>query len=99
VADPDLGVGYAFWWHFGQDEGLLSDPGSSRPGAQEEPPRYAERAGYGDGVLMLTLGSELHLDARRSLLVEYGFWTQIVDDLGDFYDFVDTHIVQVGVTF
>lgn len=96
---PYVGVGYAFWWHFGYDDGLLAGAGPSRPGAAPTPAHYAARAGYGDGVLMLTVGSELHLDRQWSVLLEYGFWTQIVDDPGDFYDFVDTHLVQVGLAF
>ena len=33
------------------------------------------------------------------LLLEYGFWTQVVDDPGDFYSFDDNHLVSAGVRF
>ncbi len=83
---PYAGVGYGFFWIFG-----YGDP--------EPDVRYAARGGYGDGLLMAHAGVELFSDAAVSILIEYGYWTQVVDDPGDFFSFEDNHIVSAGVRF
>jgi opacity protein-like surface antigen len=83
---PYAGAGYGFFWVFGY--------GNPEAGVQ-----YADRAGHGDGLLMLTGGVEFFPRAAVQLLLEYGYWTQIVDDPGDFHSFADNHLISAGLRF
>lgn len=85
---PYLGFGYGFWWIFGRTL-LETDPSAT----------YAKRAGYGDGVLRLTVGLEIAAVGRLAFLVEYSFLPAVVDDPGDSFAFVDNHLVGIGVAF
>ena len=87
VVTPYAGLGYRFFWVFDRDE------------AREEGERYADRGGYGDGVLVVNVGIEAAAADWVAFLAEYNYWHQVVDDPGDFYSFVDNHIVQVGMRF
>jgi opacity protein-like surface antigen len=84
---PYAGLGYGFCWIF--DRSADTQPGE----------RYADRAGHGDGLLMVTAGLELALTRRFAVLVEYDLWTPVVDDPGDFYAFSDNHMAFVGFRF
>ena len=88
VLTPYVGVGWAFWWHLGHEptEGQAGDT-------------YAARAGHGDGVVTLLAGLAFHLSPTLSILVEYDFTTQVLDDPGDFFSMVDSHVFTGAVTF
>ena len=85
---PYLGVGWAFWWHLDR-----------RPTEAQAGVDCAARKGHGDGVVTLLVGLAVHVAKRVSILVEYDFMTQVVDDPGDFFSMVDTHLLAAGVTF
>jgi hypothetical protein len=61
---------------------------------------YAERRGYGDGVLQITAGARVVLFRRvrttGHLALGYSYWHQVVDDPGDNYSMVDNHFVGLG---
>jgi len=89
--EPFASFGYSFFWYFGRDfEG--------EPGVQ-----YADRAGYGDGMIQITVGARVVLFRRGRttghLGLAYSYWHQVVDDPGDFYSMVDNHFVGVGLGF
>jgi|GEM_PF-2418874 len=88
VVTPYLGVGWAFWWHLGR-----------RPEYDDPDATYAAREGHGDGVLTALVGVALRASSKVSVLLEYDFSTQVVDDPGDFFSMVDTHVVAAGLTF
>jgi hypothetical protein len=79
---PYAAAGYGTFWVLGYGE-------------PEPSVRYAARKGHGDGVLALTAG--VSLGTQPTWAVEYSFWTQVLDDPGDFYSFVDNHILLAGV--
>jgi hypothetical protein len=87
-----VGLGYGFYWIF--DRSLSFDPREENPGS-----RPAERVGYGDGVLRLTVGLEWMLNARLGFLVEYSYLAAVVDDPGDNFAFVDNHLAGLGLRF
>ena len=82
---PYGAVGYGTYWVYGYQ-------------GRVEGVRYAEGRGHGDGVLMLTAGLEFQT-GPVGLMIEYNFWTQVLDDPGDFYSFSDNHIIMTGVRF
>jgi hypothetical protein len=82
---PYVGVGYGTFW--------VLDYGKPETGV-----RYAARKGHGDGILALTLGTTLGRPPF-GVVIEYNYWTQVLDDPGDFYSFVDNHILLAGVRF
>jgi hypothetical protein len=86
---PYAGAGYgAFWiFNYGYAENLA-------PGAV-----LAPRAWHGDGLLMLHAGFEIGIFRRSTVLLEYGYLRQIVDDPGDRYDFASNHLVLAGLAF
>ncbi|MCK5800564.1 MAG: hypothetical protein KAI47_25420 [Deltaproteobacteria bacterium] len=84
---PYVGFSYGFWWIFG------------RGGEIDPNVRYASREGYGDGLLTITAGVELRFGARFALLLEYDLFEPVVDDPGDFYSFIRSHLVQVGFRY
>ena len=87
--EPFASVGYGFFWVFGRER--------TQPGVN-----YAERKGYGDGVLTLTVGARVVLYRReRSTAIlsgGYSFWWAAVDDPGDFFSFVNNHFVGLAYT-
>jgi len=85
---PYAAVGYGFYWIFGR---TLS---STDPNAV-----YADRGGWGDGVLRLTAGLEWRIRGRFALLVEYSFLPAVVDDPGDNFAFMDNHVAGFGARF
>ncbi|TNF32922.1 MAG: hypothetical protein EP329_09055 [Deltaproteobacteria bacterium] len=88
LVTPYVGVGWAFWWHLGRS------PEEGDPDAD-----YAARAGHGDGVVTALVGVAFHVTPTLHFLVEYDFSTQVLDDPGDFFSMVDTHVVSGAVTF
>ena len=84
---PYAGLSYGFWWIFG------------RGGELDPNVRYASREGYGDGLLTITAGFEFRLGRRFALLLEYNLFEPVVDDPGDFYSFIRSHLVQVGFRY
>ncbi len=84
---PYAALGYSFYWVFDRDQGREAGEG------------YAERAGHGDGVLSVTAGVELAVTRTFAIMVEYDFFTPVVDDPGDFYSFVDSHLVLIGFRY
>lgn len=85
---PYVSFGYGFFWIFGRS--LTDPPENLVP---------EERRGYGDGVLRATGGLAIELTRRISLCLEYTYMPGVVDDPGDNYTFVDSHIVGVASTF
>ncbi len=61
--------------------------------------KQADRAGYGDGMLLASLGVELFSDSAVQMLLEYSYFRPVFDDPGDNFSFVDNHIFQVGMKF
>ncbi|PKN54757.1 MAG: hypothetical protein CVU56_24845 [Deltaproteobacteria bacterium HGW-Deltaproteobacteria-14] len=88
VLTPYVGLGWASWWHLGH-EPTLGQAGDT----------YAARAGHGDGVVTLLVGLAVHLSPTLSILVEYDYTTQVLDDPGDFFSMVDSHVFAGAVTF
>ncbi|NMC71974.1 MAG: porin family protein [Myxococcales bacterium] len=84
---PYLGFGYGFYW--------VMDRQLEEPAPGDELPRD----GWGDGVLRTTAGVEFEIDELVALLVEYDFLTQVVDDRGDRFAFVDSHLAGLAVRF
>ena len=85
---PYVGLGYGFYWIFDREPEDL-DPRE----------RYADRAGHGDGALTITGGFELAVTRSFAVLAEYQYFRPVVDDPGDFYAFVDNHIIQLGFRY
>lgn len=83
---PYASLGYGFFWIYGRD-----NP-SDDPDAQTE-----KRGGYGDGVVMLSVGARFKVARRVALFAEYTFWGKAVDDPGDFYSFVHNHFALLGL--
>jgi len=84
---PYVGLGYGFYW--------VMDRQLEQPAAGDELPRD----GWGDGVLRATVGLEYEIDELVALLAEYDFLTQVVDDRGDHFAFVDSHLAGLAVRF
>jgi opacity protein-like surface antigen len=85
---PYVSLGYGFFWIFGR--ALENGPA---PGVE-----VVGRKGYGDEVLRLTAGVEFRVTERIALYLEYTFMPAVVDDPGDNFAFVDTHIAGIGMT-
>lgn len=86
---PYVAGGYGAWW-------IFYNP-SSEDGRPL--PKSVPRDGWGDGVVQVRGGLEIELTERVALLVEYDYETQVVDDRGDNFDFVDNHRFLAGVRF
>jgi hypothetical protein len=84
--EPYLSLAWHFFWIFGRTP---DDPPSGG--------EYAARTGTGDEVLAVTAGVKVRLNRFVSLLFEYNYWHPVVNDPGDFFKFVDNHIVNLGV--
>lgn len=84
---PYVGFGYGFYWVMDRE---LEEPA---------PGNELPRDGWGDGVLRTSVGLEFEIDELVALLVEYDFLTQVVDDRGDHFAFVDTHLAGLAVQF
>ncbi len=84
---PYAALGYSFNWVF--DRNVKKKAGE----------QYAERAGHGDGNLSVAVGLEVAVTRTFAILVEYDFYTPVVDDPGDFFSFVDNHLVLVGFKY
>lgn len=63
--------------------------------------RFADRKGYGDGLVELTAGLSLQLGRSVALLAEVDRWLPAQNDPGDFFRFVPSTVVMGGmqVTF
>ena len=84
---PYVGLGYGFYWIMGREPGY------------QLPANVMPRDGWGDGLLRTTVGCEFAITELVALLVEYDYLHQVVDDRGDFYAFVDTHLAGLAVQF
>ena len=84
---PYAALGYSFNWIFDRDKDRQAGE------------RYAERAGHGDGVLTVALGLELAVTPSFAIMVEYDLYKPVVDDPGDFFSFVDNHLVLIGFRY
>jgi hypothetical protein len=84
---PYVGFGYGFYWIMNRDyDGQV-------------PENELPRDGWGDGVLRATVGLEYEISELVALLLEYDFMTQVVDDRGDRFAFVDSHLAGLAVQF
>lgn len=83
---PYAAAGYGAWW--------FVHPINREPGVT-----YARRTGTGDGTVDLKVGLELRVARRVALLVEYGYSHPVVDDPGDNFALVPTHLFATGVRF
>ena len=81
---PYAAIGYRSFWIF--NYGPPPEPGS----------RYAARSWTGDGVVLAQFGVELSTPGGRAFLLEYGYERPVVDDPGDSFSFVPTHLFSVG---
>ena len=84
---PYAALGYSFNWIFDRDD------------KRQTGERYAERAGYGDGVLTVAVGLELAVTRSFAIMLEYDLYKPVVDDPGDFFSFVDNHLVLIGFRY
>lgn len=84
---PYVALGYELYWIFGRDK-------ADTPAVD-----YVERKGYGDHLLTATAGLQYRFNRYVALLLEYTFWQPVVDDPGDFFSFVQNHVVLLGVSF
>ncbi len=90
---PYAGVGYSNYWITKPKPPGIRDVGLA---AGES---YAKRKGYGTGMLVVNAGVSIDLTEILALMLEYNFKHQVVSDPGDFFTFVDTHIVMAGLRF
>ena len=58
---------------------------------------YVNRSGTGDGLLQLTIGAQALIAAYTALMVEVSHWIPLNDDPGDFYAFVPTTLIGLGI--
>jgi hypothetical protein len=82
---PYAAVGYSSFWIFNRDGGRDADD------------QYADREGYGDGLLTVNSGVKVNLSEMVSMFFEYNYLHPVVNDPGDFYTFVDNHVVLGGL--
>lgn len=61
------------------------------------PPNVVGHRGAGDGLLQLNLGLELLVSDHVAVLGEYGHWSPLNNDPGDFYAFVPTNIAGIAL--
>jgi len=61
------------------------------------PANVVGRRGTGDGLLQLNLGVQLIASEHVAFLGEFGHWTPLNDDPGDFYAFVPTNVAGVAL--
>lgn len=85
---PYAGVGFGLFWILGYngDEQLPSG-------------ELADRAGHGDGLLMLSVGLEILGASDPCFFVEYTWWKPVLDDPGDRFAFAQNHFFLGGVRF
>ncbi len=86
---PYLGLGYNDVWIFGYQGDYNPQPGD----------KLADRAGYGDGLLQISVGLELFSNRRVQLLMEYDCYYPLVDDPGDRFSFVTNHLFMAAARF
>lgn len=85
---PYVATGYSFYWIF--------VTGYKKSSKQQ----YVERKGYGDGVARFTGGLRMKVGRAKRvnffLFLEYSFLWAAVDDPGDLYSFINSHVVSFG---
>lgn len=80
-----LGASLADLWFFGWD----------KPESESPNPSVA-RTYSGDGVLMVTGGISF---ASNFVAIDYTYWAPVFNDPGDYYGFVDSHLLGVAFTW
>jgi hypothetical protein len=60
---------------------------------------YAARTGLGNGLLKAIVGVQIPAHTGLALMIEYGHWFPLEDDPGDYYAFVATNVLGVGMHF
>jgi hypothetical protein len=60
---------------------------------------YAQSRGYGDGLLKLAFGLDVHVTRGFHLMLEYAHWFPANNDQGDGYRFVSNDIVALSAAF
>lgn len=89
--EPYLGATYAdHWISLTKDEYAFSFSSGGTPVARNH---------TGDGLVELTVGSEIRLARVSGLLFEYNLWLPANNDPGDGYAFVTTHVFALGFHF
>jgi len=87
--EPYAALSFANHW-------VMTDRTSAEPPPGEV---FAERRGYGDGLLKATSGLSLRLGAGFSLLGEYAHWFVAQNDPGDGYAFLASNVFAVALEF
>lgn len=89
---PYAGGTYATYWVHGRT------PNDVTLASNE---RFADRKGYGDGLVELTAGLSVQVGRAVALLGEVDRWIPMQNDPGDFFRFVPSTVVMAGmqVTF
>ncbi len=86
---PYGGVTFGNYWFYGREP-------------SEPPPvgtRYADRKGYGDGLVQLAVGLQIKTAPGGTMHLEYQRWIPAQNDPGDFFKFVANDVVFVGLSF
>lgn len=60
---------------------------------------FVDRDRTGNGNLQAVLGAELSVTRRWGFLLEYGRWTPLWNDPGDFYRFAHNNVFAAGARF
>jgi hypothetical protein len=89
--EPYAGITFANYW--------ILDPPKPEDTTLDRSERYAERSGTGDGILQAVVGLQLPAGTGVALLVEYGHWFPMQNDPGNFYRFIPSDILAVGMRF
>jgi hypothetical protein len=58
---------------------------------------YADREGYGSGLVSVNGGLAVEISPMTALLFDYSYLHQVVNDPGDSFTFIDNHLFLVGV--
>ena len=91
VLEPYAGITFANYWvgRYAYAEDFAVGPGE----------RLAERTGTGDGLLQVAVGLQIPADTGLAFMVEVGRWFVMQNDPGDFYRFVPTTVIALGMRF
>jgi opacity protein-like surface antigen len=84
---PYVSAGYSMYWIFGRDK------------EDTDQVDYVDREGTGDHLVTVNAGLQYRFTKIFAMQVEYNYWAPVVDDPGDFFSFVQNHIVLVGFTW
>ncbi len=89
--EPYAALGLSNHWvpMIAEDEPIELAPGE----------RLADREGYGNGVVEMTLGADLSFSRRSHIMLEYSLWLPAQNDPGDGYQFVTSHIFGLCYTW